>query len=153
MIQATSVEFARHAWDFRDAAMAAERVLGERDEYQLHASLPVASLFGTCIDLALRSYILAMDSSLTQFASPECFHDLESLVNEASRLGLARLVSVDACDLRLLSVLSQLRAKATSEYSVVQGEQIPFFDSMKKLSDKLLEVAGAMAAYERTTYE
>ncbi len=75
MIRATSLEFARHAWDFRDAALAAERVLGERDEYQLNASLPVAYLFGTCIDLALRAYILAMDSSLTQFASPACLHD------------------------------------------------------------------------------
>lgn len=153
MIRATSVEFARHAWDFRDAALGAERVLGERDEYQLNASLPVAYLFGTCIDQALRSYILAMDSSLTQFASPDCPHDLESLVNEANRLGLARLVRLEGYDLRLLSQLSQLRSKATSEYSAVQGEAIPVFDSMKKLSDKLLEVAGATAAYERTTYE
>lgn len=61
MIRATPVEFARHAWDFRDAALGEEHVLGERDEYQLKASLPVAYLFGTCIDLALRSYILAMD--------------------------------------------------------------------------------------------
>jgi hypothetical protein len=153
MIRATSVEFARHAWDFRDAALGAERVLGERDEYQLHASLPVAYLFGTCIDLALRSYILAMDSSLTQFSSPDCLHDLESLVNEANRLGLARLVRVDGCDLQLLSRLSQLRSKSTSEYGAVQGEEILPFDSIKALSDKLLEVAGAMAAYERTTYE
>lgn len=153
MIQATSVELARHAWDFRDAALGAERVLGERDEYQLNASLPVACLFGTCVDLALRSYILAMDSSLTQFASLDCLHDVASLVNEANRLGLARLVRVEAYDLQLLSVLSQLRSKATSEYCAIQGEQIPLFDSMKKLSDKLLEVAGAIAGYERTTYE
>jgi hypothetical protein len=153
MIQATSVEFARHAWDFRDAALGAERVLGERDEYQLNSSLPVACLFGTCMDLALRSYILAMDSSLTQFASPDGRHDLESLVTEANRLGLARLIGVEADDLKLLGVLSQLRSMATSTYGAIQGEQIPIFDTMKKLSDKLVEVAGAMAGYERAAYE
>ncbi|WP_116812175.1 hypothetical protein [Steroidobacter cummioxidans] len=153
MTGATSAEFARHAWDFRDAALGAERLLGERDEYLLNASLPVAFLFGTCIDLALRSYILAMDSSLTQFASPDCRHDLESLVDEASRLGLARLIRVEAYDLQMLRVLSQLRSKTTCEYSAVQSEEIPIFDSMKKLSEKLLEIACAMAGYERTTYE
>ncbi len=60
---------------------------------------------------------------------------------------------MDGCDLQLLNALNQLRSKASSEYGAVQGEAIPFFDSMKKLSDRLLEVAGAMAAYERTTYE
>lgn len=153
MIRATSVEFARHAWDFRDAALGAEHLLGERVEYQLNASLPVACLFGTCMDLALRAYILAMDSSLTQFASPDDLHDLEALLNEANRLGLARLVRVDGYDLRMLGLLGQLRSKRTSEYSAIQGEHIPPFDSMKKLAEKLLEVASAMAAYERTIYE
>ena len=73
MIQATSVELARHAWDFRDAALFAERVLGERHEYQLNASLPIACLFGTCVDLALRSYILAIEGLLHEATdSDEC---------------------------------------------------------------------------------
>lgn len=153
MEQTTAMEFARHAYDFRDAAVGAEHPLGEREEYQLHASLPVACLLGTCIDLALRSFILAMDSSLTQFASPDSRHDLQSLFDEATRLGLVRLLRVDQYDARVLNQLSQLRSASPAEYLAINGELILEFRYLKKLTEDLLEVACAMAGYERRTYE
>lgn len=92
-----------------------------------------------------------MDLSASPFAGPDGPHDLESLVKEANRLGLDRLVRMD--DLKMFSMLSRLRSKSTSEYCAVQSEAVLPFDSMKKLSEKLLEVACAFAAYERETYE
>jgi hypothetical protein len=105
------------------------------------------------MDLALRSFILTMDSTLTQFVSPDGRHDLKALLDKANRLGLGRLVRVEGYDLRVLGLLSKLRSAATAEYGGVQGELIPEFRYIKKLSEELLEVACAMAGYERPTYE
>ena len=153
MTPAVPAEFARHAWDFRDAAVAAENMLGERDEYLLGASLPVACLFGVSVELALRSYILAMNPSSMHAADPHDSCDLQLLYDEASELGLVRLVRIDGYDLQLLHWLGQLRWMQPSRYAGTSGNEIPPFDPMRKLCEKLLEVACATAGYERVIYK
>jgi len=153
MTPAVPAEIARNAWDFRDAAIAAENVLGERVEYLNHASLPVASLFGVSIELALRSYILAENPSSTRAANADNDHDLASLYDEAKELGLARLVRIDDYDLKLLHVLGSLCSKPPSQYAGTGENDVPPFDPMRKLCEKLLEVAYATAGYERVRYE
>jgi hypothetical protein len=64
----TPPEFARHAWDFHDAAVGAEHLLGEDLKYQIHASMPVSCLFGVSIESALRASILATNLSSTSAA-------------------------------------------------------------------------------------
>lgn len=150
---APAVELARHAWDFRDAAVGAEHLLGERIEYQNQPSLPVACLFGKSIELALRAYVLATDPSSTRAASTQNSHDLASLYDEAKQLGLARLLRIDDYELELFRVLGALCSKPSVQYVELGEYDIPPLHGMKKLCEKLIEIACVEAGYERVTYE
>lgn len=153
MTPAVPAELARHAWDFRDAAVAAENVLGERIEYQIGASMPVACLFGVSIELALRSYILAMNPSSARAAIGDNSHDLTLLCEEADEQGLTRLVRIDEYERKMFHVLGSLCAKPLSQYAALGENDIPPYSSIKKLCEKLLEIACATAGYERVVYD
>jgi hypothetical protein len=150
--RATCVELARRAWDFRDAAIGAEHVLGERDEYQLNAAVPVARLIAASIELALTSYILSVDGSRTHVLSADRQHDLTSLLAEADQLGLMRLFRVDEYDMRMLSVLA-LCSRAPAHDDAIAAEAVPPFDAMKRLCEKLLEAADVTSGHERIKYD
>ncbi|HKE93308.1 MAG TPA: hypothetical protein VKB34_03295 [Povalibacter sp.] len=146
-----ALEFARHAWDFYDAARGAERLLGERDEYQLGASLPVACLFGTAMELALKAYLLSRRESLSDAADRG--HDMARHFHDASKLGLGNLVRITVGDGQLIAALSQLCAMPPAQYVALPADTIPDFASMRKLCDTLVDVACAMAGYERPVYD
>lgn len=150
---ASAAEFARHAWDFRDAAVGAEHLLGERLEYESHASLPVACLFGVSIELALRTFILATNPASTSAASTQNSHDLQALYDAAIESGLARLLRTDGFDPKLLGVLGALCSTPTAQYAELRENEIFPFDTIKDLCEKLLEIACATAGYERMAYE
>jgi hypothetical protein len=148
---ASAAEFARHAWDFRDAAVGAEHLLGERLEYQSHASLPVACLFGVSIELALRAYILATNPAWRSAASTQNSHDLRALYDAAIESGAAaqnRWFRTEVAQLAWGTALDADHAVC----GTTARRNFPF-NTIKDLCEKLLEIACATAGYERMAYE
>ena len=138
-MRAICVELARNAWDFHDAAVGVQSLLGERDEYPLRATVLIACLIRQSLELALRAYVLSVDTCRAHVSSGERNQDLCSLFGEANELGLRRPLGPDDYDVRALGALEQLCSLSLLQHHSAHCEAVRLFAQMQELCARVLE--------------
>jgi hypothetical protein len=97
------------------------------EELRQRLSLPAFFLVGHAIELALKAFLLARGSTVSQLRSRAYGHSLIALLAEARRRKLGKLVKLSRDELAAIHVLNQMYAAKEFEYVVNGVRGLPHY--------------------------
>lgn len=142
----TPIGLARYAREYYDCAIAADRVVGMRKGYEIHAPMPVMFLVAHAIELALKSYLLYSGKTLDDIK--KAGHDLIHCWELGSTMGIQTHVPLDSSDLELLRLLNKLHLSTEMRYIQTGTKELPVFGPLQQLTDKILNGICPLAGYK-----
>lgn len=142
------IGLARYAAEFHEAAMGADKTLGQKPGFEIIAPIPVLYLIGHSMELSLKAFLLHNGVELGELRK-HFGHDLHKCFKKAKELGLLGAVSFDEHELGAFSILNELYSTKQLEYIVTGAKRFPIFGHLQSMSSKLLATVGSMVGYAR----
>lgn len=101
------IGMARYAKEFREAADAADKILGHKPGFEIIAPIPVMYLIGHSMELSLKAYLLHHGVTLNELRKTYGHH-LRKCLKKSKELGLLAIVTIDAHEESAFAVLDDL---------------------------------------------
>ena len=100
-------------------------------------SLPAFFLSGHAIELALKSFLLARGTSISELRSRKYGHDLAALVVEARRRKLGNEVPLSQPELEAMHLLNECYSAKELEYAITGYRRMPSYALVHAVASKL----------------
>lgn len=140
------IGLARYSREYYDCAMAADRVVGMRKGYEIHAPMPVMFLVAHAVELALKAYLLHSGKTLDDIK--RAGHDLIKCWELGSAVGFQTHVPLDTSDLDLLRLLNKLHVSTEMRYIQTGAKELPVFGPLRQLAAKILDGICPLVGYK-----
>jgi hypothetical protein len=144
----TSLGTARYAYEFLEAALAVDDVVGHKDGYEIIAPIPVLYLVGHSIELSLKAFLLHKGVSLTELKRGYG-HDLHSCMRKAKELQLNGIVEFNQQELGAFEILDKLYSSKQLEYIVTGAKQFPVFGPLQTFAVKLFNAIAPIVGFNK----
>ena len=138
---------ARYAKEFREAADAADKVLGHKPGFEIMAPIPVLYLIGHSMELSLKAYLLHQGVTLNELRKTYG-HNLRKCMKKSKELGILSILKIDEHEESAFAVLDELYSTKQLEYIVTGAKTFPIYGYLHTLSTKLLEGVGPYVGYK-----
>ena len=144
----TPIGLSRYARDFLDAALSADKDIGMRPGYEIHAPVPVMYLVGHAIELSLKSFLAFKRVSLKELSSRKYGHDLEACFKKARECGLLSIATFEGSDIEGMKVLNKLYSTKQLNYIITGAKTFPVFGPIRSFAETLLGAIGPHVGYK-----
>lgn len=141
----TAIGLARYSREFFDAARGADRAIGRRPGYELHAPMPVMFLTAHAIELGLKAYLRYRGYSLKQLKTQG--HNLAELWREAVTVNIATHVVLTEEEVGILHLINELHMSTELRYIRTGPKTVPVFGPLSQLTTKLLDKICPLVGY------
>jgi len=138
----TSLGMARYAYEFMDAALSVDNVVGNRQGYEIVAPIPALYLVGHSIELSLKAFLLHRGASPREIR--HFGHDLHAAFRKSKEVGLLDHVKFTAPEEAAVEILNSLYSTKQLEYIVTGAKQFPLFGLIEGFSAKLFNAVAAL---------
>lgn len=141
----------RYAWEYWDCGYAADRIVGERKGYEIHAPMPVIFLTAHSIELALKAILKSKGFSAERLSKKPLGHNISKLAEEVCAIeGEDDLLNGD--DLELLEITSHLHTTTILRYFQAGYRTLPIYGPLSELALKILLRASKLSGYKYPHY-
>lgn len=137
----TPIGLIRYAFEFMEAALAADDKMGRRSGFEIIAPVPVMFLTGQSIELALKSFLLLKGIPLNKLRK-DYGHNLHRSLRKAKELGLFSIVSLSEAELETIEILNTLYSSKELQYIVTGTKKYPAFGPLAHATRRLLHCIG-----------
>lgn len=142
----TPIGLVRYAFDFMEAARAADDKMGRKKGFEIIAPVPVMFLVGQSVELTLKAFLLSRGVPLNKLRK-DYGHNLHRALRKAKELGLFPIAPLAEDELEAIECLNTLYSSKELQYIVTGTKTFPAFGPLERGALRLLLNVGPAVGF------